>query len=512
MFLLRLTIVPVMCFMGLLSVVAGSSAYAQDGLAAPERPTITRPDGTLVEIQETRNKIIPLSADAPAVTRPYAVRRTSQTAPIQPREPESFPVRIRSRSESKDPGATLTKPAGSSLPPAMIAPDSAPSPVPALRAVNRDNFNYNNTIDKIDPNAPRVRTDAKPIHPAPAVSRTTNKNKDDKGIAPVPPRKPTAESVLASKAPPLPKVPAARQGGVVRNVAGLPPSQVPAPAPPGRRAAGLEAEVLGNAPKVMPALPAHAVGVETLAAVPGIPVSDDDDPLLMQLADFNRESFVRTVEDMTARLAPVPAKKPQRGGMPPPLDRGNAAKRTPDVTATIEKDKKKQDSAKAALPDVTALSGEMEETQGKVHQFAAIQPAAGGDEMARAPIDRKPRPPAAGPITGQIRQNDLLSLIFMPGDDKATDDVIARLDDEVLPLLQRNPALRIQIQAFSSPDNNIRSSARRTALSRALSVREYLMGKGIEAQRMDIRALGMETDRDPLDRIDVIFFDPAQKS
>jgi hypothetical protein len=29
---------------------------------------------------------------------------------------------------------------------------------------------------------------------------------------------------------------------------------------------------------------------------------------------------------------------------------------------------------------------------------------------------------------------------------------------------------------------------------------------------MDIRALGMETDRDPLDRIDLVFFDPAKNS
>jgi outer membrane protein OmpA-like peptidoglycan-associated protein len=141
-------------------------------------------------------------------------------------------------------------------------------------------------------------------------------------------------------------------------------------------------------------------------------------------------------------------------------------------------------------------------------ELAAIEAAAGGDKFAAQKIDRTPRLP---PQDGQ-HESAFLSVPFMPGDEKATPEIISRLESEVIPLLQQNPGWRIQIQAFSSPDNEVRSSARRTALSRALSVREYLMAKGIEAPRMDIRALGMETDRDPLDRIDLVFFDPATKS
>jgi len=65
--------------------------------------------------------------------------------------------------------------------------------------------------------------------------------------------------------------------------------------------------------------------------------------------------------------------------------------------------------------------------------------------------------------------------------------------------------MRLQIRGFAKGDDSDQSSARRMALSRALSVRSYLMDKGIKPVRLDVRALGSETDQMPIDRVDLVF-------
>jgi len=65
--------------------------------------------------------------------------------------------------------------------------------------------------------------------------------------------------------------------------------------------------------------------------------------------------------------------------------------------------------------------------------------------------------------------------------------------------------MRLQIRGYAKGDDSDQSSARRMALSRALSVRSYLMDKGIKAVRLDVRALGSETDQTPIDRVDLVF-------
>jgi outer membrane protein OmpA-like peptidoglycan-associated protein len=64
---------------------------------------------------------------------------------------------------------------------------------------------------------------------------------------------------------------------------------------------------------------------------------------------------------------------------------------------------------------------------------------------------------------------------------------------------------RLQVRGYAAGEDGSKSSARRIALSRALSVRSYLMDKGVKAKRVDVRAMGSETDRNPLDRVDLIF-------
>ncbi len=64
---------------------------------------------------------------------------------------------------------------------------------------------------------------------------------------------------------------------------------------------------------------------------------------------------------------------------------------------------------------------------------------------------------------------------------------------------------RLQLKAFAGGSGgNAASAARRLSLSRALSVRSYLIEKGIRSTRIDVRALGVPDDDGPPERVDII--------
>jgi hypothetical protein len=61
--------------------------------------------------------------------------------------------------------------------------------------------------------------------------------------------------------------------------------------------------------------------------------------------------------------------------------------------------------------------------------------------------------------------------------------------------------------AYASGDADAGSQARRMSLSRALVVRGYLLRRGVEGARLDVKALGNRSEGGPADRVDVILGD-----
>jgi outer membrane protein OmpA-like peptidoglycan-associated protein len=465
----------------------------QERLAEQKRREQQQAEERRVAEQEERHRQAEARRHAEFEAQQQAALRRQADRPQPERQvaSQNFPIQSKVRTNSFDPGAPDdSQPYVSSLSPDAIAPSAQPSDRPQLFEPAGEVVDLT-AVELQDAQAPRPGR-----KPLPGVQTAANNpfaddvefgddGEDLKGTY-IPAKKPAApKTQLAAQIPSA--APQAVQRAAPQTLAAATKMPVAPPPPAARRARALDAGVLKNAPKVMPAVPSNPVGIETLPPVPGTAVASADDHLLMQLRDFDRDSFVKQVEDLANNDAPKPGKKPARlakGTMPPPLS----------------KDNKAIISSPAVLAAATATPID--------EDLAAITPAAGGKEFATAKIDRTPRPP---PPDG-TEESAFITLPFLPGDDKATADIRKELDAKVIPLLRSNPDWRVQIQAFSSPDNEVRSSARRTALSRALSVREYLMQKGIEAPRMDVRALGMETDRDPLDRIDMVFFDPASRS
>lgn len=66
---------------------------------------------------------------------------------------------------------------------------------------------------------------------------------------------------------------------------------------------------------------------------------------------------------------------------------------------------------------------------------------------------------------------------------------------------------RIQLRAFGGNIADRTHAARRLALRRALSVRNYLMSRGIDQERITVRAMGGATDGGPSDRVDIVYPD-----
>ena len=80
--------------------------------------------------------------------------------------------------------------------------------------------------------------------------------------------------------------------------------------------------------------------------------------------------------------------------------------------------------------------------------------------------------------------------------------------DKVIAAMKSDDQIRIQLVAYASglPDQS--SLARRVSLSRALSVRTYLVEQGVKSVRIDVRAMGSRPDLPgPQDRVDVVTID-----
>ena len=70
--------------------------------------------------------------------------------------------------------------------------------------------------------------------------------------------------------------------------------------------------------------------------------------------------------------------------------------------------------------------------------------------------------------------------------------------------MKKQKDLRLQLMAYAGKKTLSSSKARRLSLSRALSVRSWLIENGVRSTRIDVRALGNKTTEEPPDRVDVI--------
>jgi outer membrane protein OmpA-like peptidoglycan-associated protein len=97
-------------------------------------------------------------------------------------------------------------------------------------------------------------------------------------------------------------------------------------------------------------------------------------------------------------------------------------------------------------------------------------------------------------------------LVFQPG----SADLPAGGETTLKELAQKlnvDESLRLQVVAYADGTPEQASQARRLSLSRALTVRSYLIGQGVRSTRIDVRALGSRAGDGPADRVDLLIGD-----
>ncbi|MGR3342704.1 MAG: OmpA family protein, partial [Paracoccaceae bacterium] len=107
-------------------------------------------------------------------------------------------------------------------------------------------------------------------------------------------------------------------------------------------------------------------------------------------------------------------------------------------------------------------------------------------------------PPAGTPLA----PGRAMRIVFESTASKLPDTAKPRLKT-LAAKLKGQPALRLQLKAYAGGESLSSGKARRLSLSRALSVRSYLIENGVRSTRIDVHALGNKTAEEPLNRVDV---------
>ena len=79
----------------------------------------------------------------------------------------------------------------------------------------------------------------------------------------------------------------------------------------------------------------------------------------------------------------------------------------------------------------------------------------------------------------------------------------AALDDLAAQMLA-DESMRIEIKCYASGTEDTESKARRKSLARCINIRQYLFKKDVRTTRMDVRALGLKSEGQPADRVDIV--------
>jgi outer membrane protein OmpA-like peptidoglycan-associated protein len=133
----------------------------------------------------------------------------------------------------------------------------------------------------------------------------------------------------------------------------------------------------------------------------------------------------------------------------------------------------------------------------------AGQPKGGIVEPPRATAPDQPAaPPAAPPAAAPPEQQAPLRVVFEANSASLTNEARAGLD-RFIATLKADAARRTLLKAYTSTGSSV-SETRRLSLKRGMTVRLYLIDKGIKSTRIDLQALGKSPDNGPADRVDVL--------
>ncbi len=215
-------------------------------------------------------------------------------------------------------------------------------------------------------------------------------------------------------------------------------------------------------------------------------------------------------------VAPVP-----RSITPPPPPAVPPVGKSPAKTVAVKKAKAKQANVAAAkAPPAPPPMAKPKSAPAKVSVKAPSKPGSAVVKApakprvskVKAPVATASRQQKASPAGNQVASLTPAGKLAKPG---LAYQVVFAKDASKLPGKQKkglkllaekvknNENLRLQLHAYAGSASLSSSKARRLSLSRALSVRSYLIESGVRSTRIDVRALGNKTKKKPLNRVDI---------
>ncbi|MEN3974834.1 OmpA family protein [Emcibacter sp. SYSU 3D8] len=131
------------------------------------------------------------------------------------------------------------------------------------------------------------------------------------------------------------------------------------------------------------------------------------------------------------------------------------------------------------------------------------------DALKNRPTDTPP--PQAAPATAAPESTKpakvktftgrSVMVLFEPGSAALEAGATRRLDE----IAAQSGSQRLELKAYAGTEKQSASDTRRLALQRAIAVRGYLMGKGMDGTRIAVRPQGPAHDGQAPERVDVRF-------
>jgi outer membrane protein OmpA-like peptidoglycan-associated protein len=225
---------------------------------------------------------------------------------------------------------------------------------------------------------------------------------------------------------------------------------------------------------------------DTQVATATPPAEPAEVPAEVPMPEATPQAPAPGVSDETPPPAPaVEAAAPAAPTPTPPAEQPAQADATATPTPAPAEPAATQEAAKTPQPPAEVEPAKTEEKPAEDATAETPPPA---------PDNNQPAPPIP---QGGIRIVFPTDLNEVPAEaDSALDDLAAQM--------QADENMRIQIMCYASGTEDTESKARRKSLARCINIRQYLFKKDVRTTRMDVRALGLKSEGQPADRVDIV--------
>ena len=310
------------------------------------------------------------------------------------------------------------------------------------------------------------------------------------GLAPPPPGTPT--SVLTTIGPdgrPITPIKLRKPGSTTQN-AQKPKKDFSAPVQkqPAAESSGATADSSA-------ALASEAAGTDSQIAGATPPGEPSEVPETVPMPEPTPNAPAPGVNQGQAPEAPVVEAPAPPAEEPAPAAEAEAPAEQPAEQPAEEQPVQQAAQEPAETPAPEAPAAETPPAEGEAAAAEEEQPAE--EVAAEAPPEPDSTQPAPPIPEGGIR------IVFPSELNEVPAEANAALDELASQMLA-DESMRIQIMCYASGTEDTESKARRKSLARCINIRQYLFKKDVRTTRMDVRALGLKSEGQPADRVDIV--------